>query len=480
MALINYINTGSGANTGDGDSLRTAFTKINLNFDTLVSNFVAAGVTSWNGRVGIVNFTNTDLLTILGFEPYPASNPEGYVTSSTISLSNYAPLSYVNTSFVFVSDLAGYNFASTNYVDLKLTEYPTLNYLDTQQYLTSINLPSFLTSYVTDAELGIFGNTLRSFTTSTVFEAVNNSNLIPSVADLYNLGDEAYRWSTLYLANAIYLQGIGISVDPTTGRLLVDGNDITAGFKFTEFAISKTNEAGFYISNTDSPGLAGSANTWISIPGQFSAINDPLILSNTGTSGILLAAGQRSITLNNNGVTIQGNVTLPLRLKGTQFTAGGFTFGDHYLDIKPNTWLRTFYDEDLVVPQAIVSHINTNTFAPLNLKGNIVTLISNTATDDTRELDIEFSGLLAVSQDGIFIGVSDTEGSGNPANADSSFEGYRLPLTRGSIGQVLSVVSTGTYTDILNWSTSVSLTQLKTIVAASTDFADFKSRIAAL
>ena len=32
---IHYVNTGTSANSGNGDSLRVAFTKINANFDQL-------------------------------------------------------------------------------------------------------------------------------------------------------------------------------------------------------------------------------------------------------------------------------------------------------------------------------------------------------------------------------------------------------------------------------------------------------------
>jgi hypothetical protein len=37
---ITYINTGTSANAGDGDSLRTAFTKINANFAEITSNAI--------------------------------------------------------------------------------------------------------------------------------------------------------------------------------------------------------------------------------------------------------------------------------------------------------------------------------------------------------------------------------------------------------------------------------------------------------
>jgi hypothetical protein len=457
MAIINYINTGSGANSGDGDSLRTAFSKINSNFDSLVSNFVAAGVTSWNGRVGIVEFTNTDLLTLLGYTPYPSTNPDGFITSSTVALSNYAKIDYVNTTFVFVSDLSTYNFASTNYVDLKLTEYPTLTYLDDQQYLTSINLPNFLTQYVTETELAANDTLIRNYTNTRIFQEVNDTSIIPAQADIFNLGEESFRWSTLYLSDAVYIKGIGISIEPLSGKLLVDGNDPLGGFTFNAASISRSDQISFSITNNN--GIQNSS-AWLQLPGINANNFEAASLVNTGTAGVSLVSGDTQLRLTQTGVLILGNLSLPLRLQGQISTVTSLststtllTSGDHYLEVTRNSWLRTFYDEDVVIPQTITSRKDTNTFSPLNLKGDIVSLISNTLTDYTRTLDIEFSGLLSISQQGVYIGLSDTEGSGNPGNSDSSFEGYKLPLSRGRFGQILAVTSTSTYVDTVEWVT---------------------------
>jgi hypothetical protein len=458
MAIINYINTGSGANSGDGDSLRTAFTKINLNFDSLVSNFVAAGVTSWNGRVGVIDFTNADLLTLLGYTPYPNTNPDGFITSSTIALSNYARTDYVNTAFVFVSDLAAYNFASTNYVDLKLTEYPTLQYLDDQQYLTSINLSNFLTDYVTGGELATFGNTLRDFTTSTVFEAVNNNSIIPAQADIFNLGEESYRWSNLYLSNAVYIQGIGISVDPTTGKLLVDGNQITGGFNFDNAIISRSDQLSINITNN---GAIQDSSALLRIPGPTTNDIDSTLLLNNGAAGVSLASGSTQLKVTGSGVSIIGNFSLPLKLKGeistvtSQFTSSTLlTSGNDYIEITGNGW-TTSPAADTIIPQTITSHATTNTFSPLNLKGSTVTLLSNTARDTTGQepSPIGFSGVFGVSQQGVYIGLSDKEYSVPPGNDIDEFSGYKLPLTRGQQGQILAITSTSAALDTLDWVT---------------------------
>jgi len=57
-----------------------------------------------------------------------------------------------------------------------------------------------------------------------------------------------------------------------------------------------------------------------------------------------------------------------------------------------------------------------------------------------------------------------------------STDSYEFPTVDGTAGQTLTTDGDGT----LQWSNLFSLDQLKTVVAASTDFADFQARIAAL
>jgi hypothetical protein len=490
MATIKYINTGSSANSGDGDSLRTAFTKINSNFDTLVESFVAAGVTSWNGQVGVVNFTNQDLTNLLGFVPYPETNPAGYVTSSTLSLTNYATVDYVNQSFVFLSDLASYNFASTNYVDLKLTEYPTLAFLEDQQYLTSVTLPNFLTFYVTQTQLAQSNLEILDFTTSTIFKSLNESSLIPGTADIFNLGDEAYRWSTLYLANAVYIQGIGISVDPVQGRLLVDGNDPIGDYLLIGNTLSNKNQSSFYISNAPTAGSGGESTAWIEIPGLNSEFATPLILENTDDSGIVLRTQENNLIVDSDGISVQGTLTLSdVVLQGAITgsttdvnTGSGINVsGNNYVKFLGNGWLIDD-DRELPIPQSITSYQSEVALAPLMLKGKWITLSANEANSYS---DTEPAGVISVDSTGVYIGLSEIGGDGDPSNLNGLMLGYKLPLTKGTAGQVLAITTATTDVDIVDWVTipasdSISITQLKTIVAASTDFADFKSRIAAL
>lgn len=73
------INIGSTPNAGDGDPLRTAFTKINYNFTELYSNVanLTSSVTSVAGRTGNIQLTVQDITGITNFislVPVPTSS----------------------------------------------------------------------------------------------------------------------------------------------------------------------------------------------------------------------------------------------------------------------------------------------------------------------------------------------------------------------------------------------------------------------
>lgn len=67
---------------------------------TLTST-ITAGVSSFNTRTGAVTLSSSDVTTALGYTPYNSTNPSGYVTASTSSLTNYSTTtvtqSYINS-----------------------------------------------------------------------------------------------------------------------------------------------------------------------------------------------------------------------------------------------------------------------------------------------------------------------------------------------------------------------------------------------
>jgi hypothetical protein len=450
--FINFINTGTSPNSGNGDSLRTAFNKINVNFQSLLDNFVSAGVSSFNNQTGIITFTGTDIISNLGFTPYPYSNPEGYITSSTANLQNLASINYVNSNFVSNSNLISYNYVTQNYVDAKLTEYPTLVYLNNQNFLVPATLPDFLTGYATLTDLGNTADNVRAFTTSSIYTAISQSSLIPDLAATYNLGQEAYTWGNLYLGGAVYIQGIGISVDPVTGKLFVNGNNVTGGFSFTPTAVWNDNNINFTISSSQPNATTNKAKAGISFPADSQTNNYSLELYNTGTYGIALQGLTTTVSVDKNGVdglAIDGNLVTPITLKGEGFL-GSIPMNHHSLVIKPNE-SRSRQGVELIAPQQFVSIDTTATHAPLLFKGSRVAMYAFTLTDtQSFDANVQFPSYLALDEDGVYIGRHYNKGFGEPTYVDS-LEGYKLPLTRGTLGQVLGIASTGTVLDTVEW-----------------------------
>jgi len=149
MAIIT-INTGSGANSGDGDSIRTAFTKINQNFSNLETSFIGAGVASFNGLGGIVTFSATDIVSLLGYIPYSSTNPQNFLSGAV--LDTYATQAYVQNSLTnYLTTASAISFVSTE----TLASYATLAYVNSTltNYLTPATLPNELTNYVTNSFL---------------------------------------------------------------------------------------------------------------------------------------------------------------------------------------------------------------------------------------------------------------------------------------------------------------------------------------
>lgn len=79
---LQTINIGTSPSSGDGDPLRTAFTKINSNFDILQGNVSALtnSVSSVSGRTGDVTITTQD---IVGFSGLSLSNNTAPASSTS-------------------------------------------------------------------------------------------------------------------------------------------------------------------------------------------------------------------------------------------------------------------------------------------------------------------------------------------------------------------------------------------------------------
>jgi hypothetical protein len=68
-----------------------------------LTSTITAGVASFNSRTGTVTLNSGDVTSALGYTPYDSSNPSGYITNSTSSLTNYS------TTTTTLAYIAGYS-----------------------------------------------------------------------------------------------------------------------------------------------------------------------------------------------------------------------------------------------------------------------------------------------------------------------------------------------------------------------------------
>jgi hypothetical protein len=134
--LLSYVNIGSGANTGDGDPLRTAFGKINGNF-ALLSSIVdsnaasGGGITNFSFTAASVSSTSAPSMIVVGvtngiaycFASIPAGSAgaTGAPGTNTVNVTNvytaYNPTNSIETSSRFtITNIATLNFAGTNFI----------------------------------------------------------------------------------------------------------------------------------------------------------------------------------------------------------------------------------------------------------------------------------------------------------------------------------------------------------------------------
>jgi len=160
------INVGSAELTGDGESLRSAFIKVNANFDEVYSA------------------TNTILTVPTNISAF--NNDIGYLTSSTLSayLPNDNDTEYATKTFV-----TGQGYTTTATVNTSiansLTNYATKTFVTTQGYLTTSTLPVVHTDRISSGTVSIYvaaDGKLNLPRGSLVFN--NTASVVASLADI--------------------------------------------------------------------------------------------------------------------------------------------------------------------------------------------------------------------------------------------------------------------------------------------------------
>jgi len=416
-SVIFLINTGTSANSGDGDSLRTAFNKVNRNFLQLESSFVAGGVASFNSQTGIVTFTSTDIVNLLGFTPYSASNPANYVTQATfagLATEQWVlDKNYVDTS-TFYSVVGGFVTSSTfnTYVTGLATEQWVLD----KGYVTTLALSNALSatlgSYITTYDL-INGGYITTSTINVLFDErfSNLTDIIPGINNTYDLGAPNKRWKDVFVANALNINGVVLEANTVTGKLSINGGQgLTADFNFQPDSITNPRTFTMYAST-----LTKAA--YISIPTDTSptTTDGELEIVNTATPGILIQGNQSGIAIGKSadrmGTEFTGVVDLPFVLQGQVITTGSPTgvgtdkllvlASANYVTnpiVPPET--RQYYSKlDESITLATVNSATT-AFTRLKIKGSMISFMpqsnnpANVQDDDdvTRVAIIEREG----------------------------------------------------------------------------------------
>lgn len=418
-SVINFINTGTGANAGNGDSLRTAFNKINQNFVDLENSYVQSGVASFNGTGGVITFTATDITNLLGFIPYNSGNPSQYVTQSSVD--GLASLLYLNSNFVTTATIL--NYTTKNYVDTNLAQYTTLDFLSAQNYISNVTLPSFLSFYATEAWVGV-----NFISTSTIGQYLNQgkTDLIPAITNTYDIGSQLFAWKTLYLSDSIYIGNNVITVNTVTNKLTVNNQGLTGNFSFDPQNIYN-NDVSFDINASYDPLISPAAVAGIHFPNNTEAGVSSIRVYNTATGGVVLDGKTTQVLVDEGniaGVEIRGHIKLPVAFKD------GYNTTSHILTISPNivgfNQIGTYQPEG-DRPMVISASSGTSaTPVRLSMTGYEIALFSigNTGTN-----------ILAVTTSGVFIGTTNT--------------GYVIPGAIGGTGTTL--VSDGQ--GLVSWST---------------------------
>ena len=284
MILAN-INIGSGTGINDGESLYSAFNKVNQNFANVQSNVnsLSNSVTTVAGRTGNVVLTIND---IVGYT--------AYVTQANLNTANTAMKSYVDTKITAnisalvnsaptvldtireLADAIGDdpNFAVNIALSVSSANTAMKGYVDGQ--ISAVNSAVTLANTIQSAQVGAANlaitaanvgmkgyvdqaNTIQSaqvgaanlaiiaanlgmkgyvdsVASQSIFGNGNvksyltqfDGNIIPSANVTYSLGNATHQWRDLWVSNnTIYIGGTPLTVSGT-GSLLINGTNITA------------------------------------------------------------------------------------------------------------------------------------------------------------------------------------------------------------------------------------------------------------
>jgi hypothetical protein len=260
------IDTGTQGNPATGDSLRTAFTKVNSNFTEIYNELGSSGILSdlsFAGNTISTDNTNQNLIldpngtgkvivegTVdLGGLSFDSQTITGLTTNSNIKLAPAGTGSIdVDTSRIInVTDPSSAQDAATkNYVDTQLsssnhnitfvgddstgtavTQGETFKFAGTQNITTAVSGDTLtitgpdLTNYLNSTQISVSGNKISTTESNANIELdpngtgdviVNSGDILPATDNTQYLGSASKRWHTVYVGpGSINIAGASIT-----------------------------------------------------------------------------------------------------------------------------------------------------------------------------------------------------------------------------------------------------------------------------
>ena len=332
------INTGTGPDTGDGDDLYVAFTKVNQNFTSLWQyGPVDSNITIGNNTISITN-TNGNLVL----------NPQGV---GVVQVNNSVLPRFHNTYSLGTSDLRFRSaYFGTGGVDIRgnLTLDGTL--------FGNISLGNLIVADLQGNVVSDYGNVLLdavneqlTVTSANVTGIINSGNILPLSNATYSLGNVDFQWLDLWATgnvaagnvltdsllyangapydfgqdpggsntqvqfndNGVFAGAAGFTFDKSTNAVAVLGNITAASAQFTSVSANSFAGNGAGLTNLPVGSIMANGTSNIAIP----AANGNIVFAVGGIGNVL--------TVNQSGATLLGNLTVSGNILGNFFVGDG-------------------------------------------------------------------------------------------------------------------------------------------------------------
>ena len=196
---ITYVNTGSSPNAGNGDNLRSAFTKVNSNFQFLSTQTISTSSEYYNVIPKVAN-TYT-----LG---NAVKNWESLYVKNKI---------FINNKILEVSTAGYITFDGVSIGNIPSGTTPPLNPTPGLLWFNSLNgsLYIYYDSYWVDISTGGGGGGGANL-------LAVDSDILPTVNDTFNIGSNSKRFQSLFVNDDIRINGQTLSIT-STGSIFVNG-----------------------------------------------------------------------------------------------------------------------------------------------------------------------------------------------------------------------------------------------------------------